>query len=58
VVITSGTLAHAQVPLAQQPHLLAGVALGDHAGDDGITEVNARVKMNRVKTKLRTIINP
>jgi RNA polymerase sigma-70 factor (ECF subfamily) len=24
----------------------------------GITEVNARVKMNRVKTKLRTIINP
>tara|TARA_R110002012_G_scaffold195875_5_gene364079 strand:+ start:1413 stop:1907 length:495 start_codon:yes stop_codon:yes gene_type:complete len=24
----------------------------------GITEVNARVKMNRVKTKLRTILNP
>ncbi|MFZ9004383.1 MAG: RNA polymerase sigma factor [Robiginitalea sp.] len=24
----------------------------------GITEVNARVKMNRIKTKLRTIINP
>lgn len=24
----------------------------------GISEVNARVKMNRVKTKLRTIINP
>jgi len=22
------------------------------------TEVNARVKMNRVKTKLRTILNP
>ncbi|MEH6761979.1 MAG: sigma-70 family RNA polymerase sigma factor [Maribacter arcticus] len=24
----------------------------------GITEVNARVKMNRIKTKLRTILNP
>jgi RNA polymerase sigma-70 factor (ECF subfamily) len=24
----------------------------------GISEVNARVKMNRVKTKLRTILNP
>lgn len=24
----------------------------------GITEVNARVKMNRVKTKLKTILNP
>ena len=24
----------------------------------GITEVNARVKMNRIKTKLKTIINP
>ncbi|MEM6865727.1 MAG: sigma factor-like helix-turn-helix DNA-binding protein, partial [Bacteroidota bacterium] len=24
----------------------------------GITEVNARVKMNRVKNKLRTILNP
>lgn len=24
----------------------------------GITEVNARVKMNRVKTKLKNIINP
>lgn len=24
----------------------------------GITEVNARVKMNRIKNKLRTIINP
>lgn len=24
----------------------------------GITEVNARVKMNRVKTKLRTLLNP
>jgi RNA polymerase sigma-70 factor (ECF subfamily) len=24
----------------------------------GITEVNARVKMNRVKKKLRTILNP
>ena len=24
----------------------------------GITEVNARVKMNRVKTKMRTILNP
>jgi len=24
----------------------------------GITQVNARVKMNRVKTKLRTILNP
>lgn len=24
----------------------------------GITEVNARVKMNRVKTRLRTILNP
>ncbi|MEL6918642.1 MAG: RNA polymerase subunit sigma-70, partial [Bacteroidota bacterium] len=23
-----------------------------------ITEVNARVKMNRIKTKLRTILNP
>ena len=24
----------------------------------GITQVNARVKMNRIKTKLRTILNP
>jgi len=24
----------------------------------GITEVNARVKMNRIKNKLRTILNP
>lgn len=24
----------------------------------GITEVNARVKMNRIKTKLKTILNP
>lgn len=24
----------------------------------GITEVNARVKMNRIKTKLKTIVNP
>ena len=24
----------------------------------GITEVNARVKMNRIKTKLRTVLNP
>jgi RNA polymerase sigma-70 factor (ECF subfamily) len=24
----------------------------------GISEVNARVKMNRIKTKLRTILNP
>lgn len=24
----------------------------------GISEVNARVKMNRIKTKLRTIVNP
>lgn len=24
----------------------------------GLTEVNARVKMNRIKTKLRTILNP
>ena len=24
----------------------------------GITEVNARVKMNRVKTKLKQILNP
>jgi len=24
----------------------------------GITEVNARVKMNRVKTKLKNILNP
>jgi DNA-directed RNA polymerase specialized sigma subunit, sigma24 homolog len=24
----------------------------------GISEVNARVKMNRVKTKLKTILNP
>lgn len=24
----------------------------------GITEVNARVKMNRIKEKLRTILNP
>ena len=24
----------------------------------GISEVNARVKMNRVKTKLRAILNP
>jgi len=24
----------------------------------GITEVNARVKMNRTKNKLRTILNP
>ncbi len=24
----------------------------------GITEVNARVKMNRIKTKIRTIVNP
>ena len=24
----------------------------------GITEVNARVKMNRVKTKLKKILNP
>jgi RNA polymerase sigma-70 factor (ECF subfamily) len=24
----------------------------------GITEVNARVKMNRVKTKLRNLLNP
>jgi RNA polymerase sigma-70 factor (ECF subfamily) len=24
----------------------------------GISEVNARVKMNRIKTKLKTILNP
>ena len=24
----------------------------------GITEINARVKMNRIKTKLKSIINP
>ena len=24
----------------------------------GISEVNARVKMNRIKTRLRTILNP
>ena len=28
------------------------------AGTLGITEVNARVKMNRIKNKLRTILNP
>ncbi len=28
------------------------------AGTIGITEVNARVKMNRIKTKLRKILNP
>ncbi|MEO1010733.1 MAG: RNA polymerase sigma factor [Bacteroidota bacterium] len=28
------------------------------AGTLGITEVNARVKMNRIKKKLRTILNP
>src|SRR5262245_39229864 len=28
--VSSTALAHAQVPLAQQPHLLAGVALVDH----------------------------
>lgn len=31
---------------------------GEIASTLGISEVNARVKMNRIKTKLRTIINP
>src|SRR6185436_8346402 len=30
----SGTLAHAQVPLAEQAHLLRRVALGDHPRDE------------------------
>lgn len=31
---------------------------GEIAATLGISEVNARVKMNRIKTKLKTIINP
>ncbi len=31
---------------------------GEIAETLGISEVNARVKMNRIKTKLRTILNP